>query len=107
MLQAANGPDALALAEQFAGIIDLLVTDLVLPLMNGRELTEKLKMTRPEMKVLFTSGYAAETMGSRGIIANDLAYLPKPFSPEKLTAKVREVLANPEAPHTEPWGLGT
>src|SRR6266851_9475140 len=70
VLQAANGPDALRLAEQFAGTIDLLVTDLILPLMNGRELAEKLKMARPGMKVLFTSGYAEETMGSRGIIAN-------------------------------------
>jgi two-component system, cell cycle sensor histidine kinase and response regulator CckA len=88
------------------GTIDLLVTDLVLPLMNGPELAEKLKTARPGMKVLFTSGYADEAMSSRGIIADDLAYLPKPFNPEKLTAKVKEALANPEAPRTEPLGGG-
>jgi PAS domain S-box-containing protein len=106
VLQAANGPEALAVAEQFSGAIDLLVTDLVLPLMNGRELAERLKRVRPEVKVLFTSGYAEETMGSRGIIASDLAYLPKPFDPEKLKAKVREALANPEEPRSEPMGGG-
>ena len=106
VLQAANGPEALALTEQFSGVIDLLVTDLVLPHMNGRELAEKLKMARPGMKVLFTSGYAEETMGSRGIIASDLAYLPKPFDPEELRAKVREALANPEEPRSEPMSGG-
>ncbi len=83
-----------------------LVADLVMPLMNGRELVEKLKMARPEMKVLFTFGYAEETMVSRGIVANDLAYLPKPFNPEKLTAKVRESRANPEERPPEPLGAG-
>jgi len=96
VLEAANGPDALALAEQFSGMIHLLVIDVVLPLMNGGEVAEKLKMARPGVKVLFTSGYAEEeTMGSRGLTANDLAYLPKPFGPEELKAKVREALANP------------
>ncbi len=98
VLQAADGPDALALAERFAGPIDLLVSDLVLPLMNGWELAEKLKMTRPGIKVLFLSGYAEDTMGNRGIDAGNLTYLPKPFGPEKLRAKVREVLTNPAEP---------
>jgi PAS domain S-box-containing protein len=95
VLLAADGPSALTQAEQFPGIIHLLLTDVVLPLMNGRDLAEKMKMQRPEMKVLYTSGYAEETIGKRGIIANDLAYLPKPFGPERLTARVREVLAHP------------
>jgi CheY-like chemotaxis protein len=101
VLQAANGPAALALAADFVGAIDLLVTDLVLPLMNGWELAEKLKTARPRIKVLFTSGYAEETMGSRGIVADDLAFLPKPFNPEQLTAKVREALAGPEEPRSD------
>jgi len=95
VLQAANGPDALALAERFPRLIHLLVTDLILPLMNGRELAETLKMSRPEMRVLFISGYAEETIGSRGIIAGDLAFLPKPFSPDDLRSKVAFSLRNP------------
>jgi PAS domain S-box-containing protein len=99
VLHAANGPDALALAEQFPDTIHLLVTDVVLPLMNGSELAEKLKLSRPQMKVLFTSGYSEETIGARGIISSDLAYLPKPFTPEALLVKVREALAPPESTH--------
>jgi DNA-binding response OmpR family regulator len=106
VLLAANGPDALALSDQFAGKIDLLLVDLVLPLMNGRELAEKLKLTRPGLKVLFTSGYAEETMGSRGIFAGDLPYLPKPFNRQKLAARVREALANPGEPRSGATGAG-
>jgi len=95
VLQAANGREALALAERFPKTIHLLVTDIVLPLMNGFELADTLKTARPEMKVLFTSGYAEETMGSRGIVADDLAYLPKPFSPEQLRSEVAFYLRAP------------
>src|SRR5262249_31098611 len=92
VLLAGTGPDALALAQHFQGTIDLVLTDLVLPEMNGREFAEKLKISRPWVKVLFMSGYAEETIGSRGIIAEDVAFLPKPFSPDELTAKLRELL---------------
>ena len=94
VLLAATGADALALSEHFSGTIDLVLTDLVLPQMNGRELAEKLELARPGVKILFMSGYSQEMIGSRGIIAKDVAYLPKPFSPDELTAKVREVLGN-------------
>jgi len=94
VLQAATGSDALALSQHFQGTIDLVLTDLVLPQMNGRELVQKLTMARPFMKVLFMSGYTEEIIGSRGIISKDVAYLPKPFSPEELTAKLREALEN-------------
>jgi PAS domain S-box-containing protein len=104
VLLAANGPDALALSGQFAGRIDLLLVDLVLPLMNGRELAEKLKRARPELKVLFTSGYAEETMGSRGI-AGDLPYLPKPFNRQMLAARVRDALS-PGEPRSGASGAG-
>ena len=89
VVQAANGPDALAVAEQFRGTIHLLVTDLILPDMNGRELAERLTASRPGIRVLFTSGYEEEATGAR------VAYLPKPFGPEGLAAKVREALGNP------------
>jgi CheY-like chemotaxis protein len=95
VIQAANGPDALALAQQSKEMIHLLVTDLAMPLMNGRTLAETLKLSRPGMRVLFTSGHAEETIDSRGLIDSEMAYLPKPFSPEELTVKVREMLAKP------------
>ena len=93
VLQAANGPDALALAERFPGTIHLLLTDIVLPLMSGRELAERLKRSRPEMKVLFASGYAENAIGYDGVLTSDIAYLPKPFGPEELTRKVRKTLS--------------
>jgi len=92
VLQAANGPDALALARQFPGVIHLLLTDIVLPQMNGVELSEKMKLARPGIRLLFTSGYAEETFGTRGIVAGELTWLPKPFVPTALLAKVREAL---------------
>ncbi len=92
VVQAANGPAALEFAAKFPETIHLLVTDLVLPLMNGRDLAEALKLTRPGIRVLFISGYSAEMIDTRGIIADDLAYLPKPFTPEELRAKVRTAL---------------
>jgi len=107
ILQAANGPDALALAGQFAERIDLLVTDVVMPLMNGRELAAELNMIRPGTKVLFTSGYSEETMGSRGIVAQGLDYLPKPFDAAKLTAKVSEALASSANQRAGSMGGGT
>src|SRR5262249_38510087 len=78
VVEASNGPDALALAEQFHEPLHLLLTDIIMPLMNGRELAEKLQLKRPGLKVLFTSGYEEETYGNRGIIAAGLAILPKP-----------------------------
>jgi len=106
VLQAANGPEALAVAEQFPGMIHLLMTDMVLPLMSGREVAEKLKAARPRIKVLFTSGYAKESMGSGGIVSSDSTYLPKPFGPEELKAKVREALGNPADSGRTPGSLG-
>jgi CheY-like chemotaxis protein len=97
VIQAASGPEALALATQSSGTIHLLVTDLVMPLMNGHELAEKLKELRSGVKVLFISGYADETIGRRKIAAGEFAYLAKPFGPEGLAEKVREVLGNESA----------
>src|SRR5262249_1073510 len=77
-LEAGNGPDALALAEHFPETIHLLLTDLIMPLMNGRDLAERLQASRPALKVLFMSGYEEETIGSHGISAADLAFLAKP-----------------------------
>jgi PAS domain S-box-containing protein len=98
VLQVANGPDAIALAGQHPETIHLLLTDVVLPLMNGRVLADQLMAARPGIKVLFVSGYTEETIGNHGVLESGLTYLPKPFKPEALAAKVREALANPARP---------
>ena len=85
VLEAGSGPQAMELAAGYAGKIDLLITDVVLPHMNGRALAESLQRARPEMKVLYISGYSEETVGG-------LSYLAKPYSAEALAAKVRETL---------------
>jgi PAS domain S-box-containing protein len=92
VVSAGDGEQALALAEACAGPIDLLLTDVVLPAMNGRQLAERLQERRPATKVLFTSGYSEDVIANRGVLKAGVAYLPKPFSKNSLLAKVREVL---------------
>jgi DNA-binding response OmpR family regulator len=62
--------------------------------MNGKDLSERLRKVLPNLKVLFTSGYAADVIGRRGVLEAGVAYLAKPFNPNELAAKVREVLAD-------------
>jgi PAS domain S-box-containing protein len=93
VLEASNGPDAMALAERYPAAIHLLLTDIILPLMDGRVLADKLREARPGIKVLYTSGYSEERIGESSAVDGDLGYLPKPFTPEMLAARVRETLA--------------
>ena len=93
VLEAANGASALELAERHPGPIHLLLTDVVLPGMNGRELAERLKKVLPDVKVLYTSGYSYDVMANRGALDRDVAYIAKPYKPGDLASKVREVLA--------------
>jgi PAS domain S-box-containing protein len=93
VLQSANGPEALALAAEYSAVIHLLVTDIILPLMDGRVLAEKLKAVRPDMKVLYMSGYSEERIGHSRESEGDLAYLSKPFTSKVLAERVRNVLA--------------
>jgi CheY-like chemotaxis protein len=92
VLQAGGGPEALEVAQNFDGDIHLLMTDLVLPEMNGQELAEKLKEIRPGIRVLFMSGYAAESVDRSGLQTDEVAFLPKPFGPEALKKKVADAL---------------
>ncbi len=92
VLGAASGPDALQLCDIYTGPIELMVTDVVMPGMTGPELSVKLTALRPQMKVLFMSGYAEKLMPGEGALGVNVAYLQKPFSPASLAAKVRETL---------------
>jgi len=77
---------------------DLLLTDVVMPGLNGRELSDRLKELRPDLKVLFISGYTADVIANRGVLDPGFAFLHKPFSLEELAVKVRAVLAAPSNP---------
>jgi PAS domain S-box-containing protein len=90
---AANTPKrAMAAGHAHDGEIDLLVTDVVMPEMNGRELAERLLEEYPEMKRLFVSGYTADVIASQGVLEPDVCFLQKPFAERELATSVREVL---------------
>ena len=93
ILEAADGAEALLLCERHLGPIHLLLSDVVMPGMGGRELADRLSALRPGLKVLFLSGYADDAVVRHGVLASQVAFLQKPFSIESLTRKVREVLA--------------
>jgi len=94
VLAAEDGPHALLAARQHAGKIDLLLTDVVLPKMGGKEIASRLAALRPGIKVLFMSGYTGHSAAQQGNLDPDAAFLPKPFSPAVLIERVRGVLTS-------------
>ncbi len=92
VLVAAGGPEALEIARAHQGPIDLLISDVVMPQMNGRELAKMLAEERPQMAVMFISGYPGDTLQSKGALSAEAAFLPKPFTPLALSTRVREIL---------------
>ncbi len=102
VLDAESPSDALAVCEQHEGAIDLLLTDIVMPQMNGRELAQRATRVRPKMRVLLMSGYTDDTMVQRGTPGTGFAHLQKPIVPEVLARRLREVLAAPPSQDADP-----
>jgi two-component system, cell cycle sensor histidine kinase and response regulator CckA len=92
VLEAADGREALVLASADANRIDLVLTDVAMPDLNGRDLADRLKQLRPGLPVLFMSGYTDDEMVRRGLIDPEHPFLSKPFTPEVLAAKIRTLL---------------
>lgn len=95
VIEGRNAADALHTSEKHSAAIDLLLTDVIMPQLSGPELAKRLAPTRPNMKVLFMSGYTDGTVVRHGLLEDTMSFLAKPITVAALTAKVREVLDNP------------
>ena len=93
VIAAATPGEALSLCEKGDTTVDLVITDVVMPVMNGRELRDKLRVVRPEIKVLFVSGYTSNVVVHHGILEEGVHFLQKPFSMNDLSRKISEALA--------------
>jgi CheY-like chemotaxis protein len=96
VLSARHGGDALLIFETHPKPIDLIITDVVMPHFSGRQLVERLEARQPHLKVLYMSGYTDDAIVHHGVLESGMPFLQKPFAPEALARKVREVLDNPE-----------
>ncbi|MCX5770728.1 MAG: response regulator [Candidatus Hydrogenedentes bacterium] len=93
VIEAGSSPDALRLAEAHGGPIDLLLTDVVMPQMNGRELYRQIALLRPDLKVLYMSGYTDDVIAHHGVLDAQIEFLQKPFTVDGLVRKVHQMIA--------------
>jgi signal transduction histidine kinase/ActR/RegA family two-component response regulator len=98
VLEAPDGAAALRIGTRYPGPIHLLLTDVVMPAMSGRELGEQLLLLRPELRVIYMSGYTDDAILDRGLPESSMPFLPKPFTPVDLARKVRDVLQTEPLP---------
>ncbi|MCJ7771537.1 MAG: response regulator, partial [Desulfobacterales bacterium] len=96
VLLANNGEEALKISEDFDGPIDLLLTDVIMPGINGMELAQQLKLRREETKVIFMSGYTGSNIFHNNILRLGMPFITKPFTKDSLSLKVRQVLDESE-----------
>jgi signal transduction histidine kinase len=101
VLAADSGEEAMKLCEKFEEVVDLLLTDVIMPQESGPSLAERLTRVRPDMKVLYMSGYAEEMINQQGLLEGSVSLLTKPFTMHELTVKVREVLGRQESNERE------
>jgi PAS domain S-box-containing protein len=106
VLEAAHGDEALHLSRNHPGRIDLLLTDVVMPGLSGRQVAERLTLLRPEMRVMYMSGYTDDAIIRYGVEQETAAWIDKPFTPASLLAKVRETLDRRDASRREGLGAG-
>ncbi|MBT5875042.1 MAG: response regulator [Candidatus Latescibacteria bacterium] len=104
VLEAENGIDALALTEKNGDTIHLVLTDVVMPMMNGDELAERLIRSRPSTRIIFMSGYADEALTEHNVFESGIFLLQKPFTPDDLLEKIREELDLPKPSHQRSVG---
>jgi DNA-binding response OmpR family regulator len=95
VLAAQRGDEAVGISDHRVGPIQLMVTDVVMPEMSGRELAQRLAPVRPDMRVLYMSGYTDDAIVKHGVLDAGIAFISKPFTPDALLAKVRAVLDAP------------
>ena len=95
ILEASNGRAALDIVEQYALPIDLVITDVVMPDLNGREFVDQLRQRGNDVPVLYMSGYTDDAIVRRGVVHDAVSFLQKPFTPSTLAQKVRDILEKP------------
>jgi CheY-like chemotaxis protein len=98
VIEAASGADALGVAREHPGPIQLVLTDVVMPGMSGRQMAAEISVQRPGIRVLYTSGYTDEVIVHHGVLEPGLAFVQKPYTTDGLLQKVREVLDAPTPP---------
>ena len=101
VLATSSPDDAIDIARTHDGVIDLLLTDVVMPAMNGRDLQQRINQEHPHVKTLFMSGYTSDVIVERGVVYEDVEFIQKPFALKTLIARVRAVLDSPIAQESE------